>query len=161
MSFNIGYFSYFFLNTFVIISKLVRGISTNKSRIIEGRLRCKELSEYLNKLGVIKRVWLAEDATAITVRVTYDPITDQLVGLTLPISDETGCPVSLSYEAADAETIKKHLKNKSSKSVYLVLAQPIDESVPPFVLQIFGTNSEFTSKDILRRWQYTKDELQK
>lgn len=41
------------------------------------------------------------------------------------------------------------------------MAQALDEQVPPFILQIFGTNGKFTAHDTVRRWHHEKLELGK
>lgn len=66
-----------------------------------------------------------------------------------------------SFEATNADTIKRIAKEPISKSVYVIMAQALDERVPPFVLQINGTNGSFTACDVIRRWHYTKLELEK
>lgn len=139
----------------------MRYIDQNKTRIIEGRLRTEELSNYLDKMGAVKSVWLSEDATAIISRVKYDPKTNQMIGLLLPIDKDNGCPTPFSFLATDADTIEKYLKLPMSHSVYLVMAQPLDEKVPPFVLQMFGTNQQFKSTDVNKRWLYMKSELER
>lgn len=139
----------------------MRCIDNNKSRVIEGKIRCKELVDYLDSLGGAKRVWISEDATALSVKVNYDPKTNQLVGITLPIDVKTGSTISLVFDADNEDVIKEHLKKPWSSYVYLVLAQALDESIPPFVLQMFGTNNEFRSTDVVKRWSYYKQELNK
>lgn len=67
----------------------------------------------------------------------------------------------LSFLAKDAESIKEFVKMPTSKSVYLVMAQALDEKVPPFILQIYGSDAKFTAEDTVRRWHYTKLELEK
>lgn len=67
----------------------------------------------------------------------------------------------MSYEARDAETIKKHLKKPRAGNVYFVMAQPTNEAIPPFVFQIFGTDSKFTGVDVVNRWNATKRQLSK
>lgn len=108
-----------------------------------------------------KYVWLSEDATAITSKVTYDPKSNQLIGLVLPIDEKTGCPKAYTYIASNAEAIKRHLMASKSTVLYIVMAQPIDESIPPFVLQMFGSDNRFHTSDVLKRWKYTKIELEK
>lgn len=71
---------------------LVRCIDNHKMRVLEGNLRCKELAEYLDNLNAVKRVWLSEDATAIVSKISYDPKTNQLIGLVLPLNNN-GCPI--------------------------------------------------------------------
>lgn len=139
----------------------MRCISENRVPIVEGQIRAKELSEYLGRLKSTKCVWISEDATAITSKVTYNASTNQLIGLVLPTNKETGCPKTFAYSAFDAETIKKHLMEKKSTVLYLVMAQPIDELLPPFVLQMYGSDNTFNSQDVIRRWNYTHSELSK
>lgn len=136
-------------------------IDRSKTRIIEGRLRTEELSQYLDKMGTAKSVWLSEDATAIISRVKYDPKTNQMIGLLLPLDKDNGCPIPFSFLATDADTIEKFLKQPMSHSVYLVMAQALDEKVPPFVLQMFGTTQRFTSTDVNKRWLHTQSELRR
>lgn len=139
----------------------MRCINENKTKVVEGKLRCKELSEYLDSMQVEKRIWISEDATAITSNVTYDPSTNQLVGIVLPTDKKNGCPIPLSFEAKNERVIKEYLNHTQSHFVYLIMAQPLNEKIPPFVLQMFGTNSEFKSKDVIARWNSTKLELKK
>lgn len=137
----------------------MRCIDDNKTRVIEGQLRCSELSNYLDKFNAVKSVWLAEDATAIVSKISYDPCTNQLVGLLLPL-DNNGCPISFSFLAKDSETIKQYVQQPKTKNVYVVIAQALDENIPPFILQMYGTNSQFKSQDVIRRWEYTKSQLE-
>lgn len=140
---------------------IVRCIDSNKERIVEGKLRAKELSEYLDRVKSTKYVWLSEDATAIVSKVVYDPSTDQLVGLVLQRDNSTGCPKLFSFLATNAETIKQHLEQSRSTVLYLVMAQPLDESIPPFVLQMFGNDNKFSSENVIKRCKYTVAELKK
>lgn len=144
-----------------MIHDIVRCIENNKSRITEGYVRSKELSEYLDNLQAVKVIWLSEDATAITTKVVYDPITNQMVGIVLPIDKKTGCPKPFTFMATDAETIKQHLMEEKSSVVYLVMAQPLDEKIPPFVVQMFGSNQKFNSGDVVQRWNFITNELNK
>lgn len=148
-------FIYFALNS------TVRCIDDNKTPIVEGELRAKELCEYLERMKCTKHVWLSEDGTAISSKVTFDPKTNQLVGVVLPVDEKTGYPISFTYIATNAETIKKHLMQEKSSILYLVMAQPLDENIPPFVLQMYGTNNKFDTHDVIRRWNSTKTELEK
>lgn len=139
----------------------VRCINEHKSPIIEGEIRSQQLSNYLDHHKTTRYVWLSEDATAIISKVIYDPATNQLVGLVLPTNKVTGCPTSFSYLAQNAEMIKKHLEERRSTVVYLVMAQPLDERVPPYVVQLFGSDNRFDTEDVVKRWKFTVDELAK
>lgn len=139
----------------------MRCIKDNRTRITEGYIRSKELSDYLDNLQAVKTVWLSEDATAIVAKVVYDSVTNQMVGIVLPMDEATGCPKPFTFLATDAEIIKQHLTNDRSSVVYLLMAQPLDEKIPPFVLQMFGSNQKFTTKDVVHRWDLITNELKK
>lgn len=139
----------------------VRCISNIRIPLIEGELRARELSEYLEQMKTTRYVWLSEDASALTCKVTYNPSTNEMVGLVLPTDKKTGCPKPFSFTATDADTIKNHLTQNMSTVAYFIMAQPLDESVPPFVLQMFGSDNKFTTEDVIKRWNFTKQELEK
>lgn len=137
-------------------------ISQNKQRIIEGELRCEQLLKYLDGLKVKKSVWLSEDATGIVSKVEYDPSTNQLIGLVLPINAETGMPISFSFKATSHNEIQRFMESaEKSKLLYVVMAQPLIEHAPPFVLQLFFTKNQFSTLDVVKRLQFTAQELKK
>lgn len=139
----------------------VRCISDSKTPIVEGQIRAKELSEYLDRMKTTRHIWISEDATAIVPKATYDPVTNQLIGLVLSTEKSTGCPKAFTFMATDSETIKRHLEQTRSNVVHVVMAQPLDEETPPFVLQLFGSDNTFATKDVVNRWNITKEELKK
>lgn len=135
-------------------------ISNNKQSIVEGQLRAKELSDYLKKVNAPQKVWLSEDGSGIISKVSYDTSSNQMVGLVLPTNEETGMPIPFTYVPESVGEIEEHLQRPKSTTVYVVMAQALKENVPPFVLQIFGTD-EFTSENVMKRWAHTKIELAK
>lgn len=136
-------------------------ISQHKPRIIEGELRCKELNTYLENLKLEKHVWLSEDATGLVAKVEFDPTTSQMVGLVLPMDQITGMPTAFTYLARSADEIQTNMQKKKSSLVYIVLAQPLKTGVPPFILQIYGTDNKFTTQNVLLRWKHTICELER
>lgn len=147
---------------FIILSLFsVSRISRSKCQIIEGNLRCEELLNYLEKLDLEKCVWLSEDATGINAKIEYHPGTNQLVGLVLPTDPKTGMPIPYTFMANSAEEIKRHSTEEMSTLVYVVLTLPLKPGIPPFVLQVFGTNNKFTTANVLQRLQYTTRKLEK
>lgn len=136
-------------------------ISKRKQNIVEGQLRCSELAVYLDKLNAPKKVWISEDASGLVSKVQYDAKTNQLVGLVLPL-DSKGMPISYSFTPQSMVDIQKQIEeNPKSTLVYLVLAQPLKDNTPPFILQCWGTDNTFKSIHVLLRWQHMKDELAK
>lgn len=130
-------------------------------KIVEGKLRCEELKLYLKKIKAPESVWLSEDASGIVQKVVYDVNSNKLVGLNLPLDAVTGIPIPNTFIAQSLRDIEKHMKNPLSHLVYVIIAQPIMEKSPPFILQIFGTNNKFSSMDVLNRWKHTETELNK
>lgn len=136
-------------------------ISQKKCKIIEGQLRGEQLANYLRQMNLEPKVWICEDGTGINAKVEYDAATDQLVGLVLPLDSKTGLPIPFTFLATSVENIEKYSKEPQSTLVYVVLAQPLMPNVPPFVIQIFGTDNKFNTENVLQRWSYTRRELKK
>lgn len=123
----------------------------DKNVLIEGELRCNDLRQYLIDHKSDMSVFLSEDASGIVKRVTYDPKTQQLVGIVLPLK-ENGIPKTMCFVPRSAEEIQNLMKLEQSTLVYIVVAQPLTPNIPPFILQIFGTNNKFKKGDVLARW---------
>lgn len=136
-------------------------INQRKSKIVEGELGSKELSLYLEGFHQRKCVWLSEDATGIVGKIEFDPSTNQMVGLVLPINSSTGMPMTHTYLARDVNEIQKNMKQNKSMYAYVVMAQPLDRNIPPFPLQIFGSDNKFTTQNVLSRWQHTVEDLER
>lgn len=139
-------------------------IRDERRRIIEGELRAAQLKKYCEALKVTKDVWISEDGSGIVSNVHYDSVSNQLVGFVLPKSSGTGSPIPFSFGAEDAAQIMKHMYDSSSRKsslVYLVMAQPLAENVPPFILQVFGTDNRFPKEEVVKRCDFTQSELAK
>lgn len=140
---------------------LVSYINQNKTTIIEGELRIKELNHYLECLKLEKLVWLCEDGSSIVSKVDFDPKTNQMVGLVLPFNSSTGMPITFTYLAENEDEIYKNMRSRMSSHVYLVMAQPMMIGVPPFIIQLFGTDNTFKTQNVLLRWKFIKAELER
>lgn len=136
-------------------------INRDKAEIIEGELRCAELADYLKNMDAPMVVWFSEDASGIVPRVSYHSPSSQLVGLVLPTEPTTGMPISRSFKPQKATEVAQQMTQPKSTLVYIVMAQPIMDGVPPFIFQLFGTNNTFTTQDVQRRWNHTLSELDK
>lgn len=136
-------------------------ISQSKSKVIEGELRCEGLLQYIRKVKAPMKVWLSEDATGIVPRVEFDSATNQLVGLVLPTNSASGMPTPFTFLAKSAEAIEQHVNKSRSTLVYFVMAQPLKENVPPYILMMFGIDNKFTTQTVLKRWQFITHRLKK
>lgn len=63
--------------------------------------------------------------------------------------------------ARDVEEIQKYMEYDKSSLVYIVMATSLTEGVPPFVIQMFGSDNRFKSQDVVRRWDHTTQALKK
>lgn len=135
-------------------------IHQHKTKIIEGSLRCEALLNYLNKVNAPKTIWIAEDATGVIQKVVYDVASRQLIGIVLPFNQK-GMPITFTFKVESIDDIERFMKKPMSTHVYLVMAQPIKEKTPPFLLQVFGSDNKFNSEDVINRWEHTKSELKK
>lgn len=128
----------------------MRNINQNQSKIVEGTLRSHELFDYLTERKAGLDIWIAEDASGIVPKIQYDSVRDELVGMTLEIDINTGCPRKFVSTAKDADQIKEFMKHDKSKLVYIVIAIPLKEEIPPYIIQLFGTNNKFKTIDVVR-----------
>lgn len=129
--------------------------------MIEGELRCEGLSQFIQKVNAPRKVVLSEDGSGIVSKVEYDPTSNQIVGLVLPTSEKTGMPIPFSFLANSAESIEQQVNKARSTLIYLVMAQPLKENVPPYVLLIYGIDNTFKAKSVLQRWQFITQQLKK
>lgn len=135
-------------------------MQVDKNVPIEGQLRCNELRQYLIDNKSDMNVFLSEDGSGIVKRVTYDPKTQQLVGIVLPLK-ENGMPKTMCFVPRSAEEIQNFMKLEQSKLVYIVVAQPLTPNIPPFIVQAFGTNNKFKKADVLARWTQIEKETKR
>lgn len=140
---------------------LAKHIQMDKDRVIEGEIRSKQLNTYLEKMNCPKKIFMSEDASGVIQKVIYDVHSNQLVGLVLPINSTSGIPKMFNFEANTSEDIETYLKLPKSTLVYIMVAQPLIRGVAPFILQVFGTDNKFKTSDVLNRWKYTINELDK
>lgn len=139
----------------------MRCINDNRKAILEGELRCTELKAYLAERNAGKDVWLCEDASGLISKIQYDQTADQLIGIVLPLDDENGSPTRYEHTARDQEEITKFMQFKKSSLVYIVVAVPLKEGVPPFILQMYGTDNRFKATDVIKRWNHTIESLKR
>jgi hypothetical protein len=102
------------------ISTVQQNMKNNDNKIVEGQLRMSELKDFLVSNNLPLKAWISEDGTRILDKVEYDPQTNQLVGLVLPL-EKDAMPKVLSHEADCARNIESLILNKEkSKIGYIV-----------------------------------------
>lgn len=138
------------------VSTVSRFLRDNGQYFVEGKMRTHALLLYLKSRNLPLRVSLSEDATRITAKISYDPITNQLVGFAIPL-DENGMPIPFSFPARNVREIQQHFSNSAnfvSSSVYVQMAQPLDPNAAPFCLMMYLIDNKFTAYNTLKRWKF-------
>lgn len=73
-----------------------------------------------------------------------------------------GIPECKKYLFTSFETVKNYMLNLPRSSyVYTIMAQPLENNVPPICLAVIGIDNKFTASNVASRWQYTIKELEK
>lgn len=139
----------------------MNNIGKNKQRITEGELRCKDFVNHLERSNSPKAVFLSEDASGIVKKIVHDSSSNQLVGLVWPFSNSNGMPQTFSFKATSADAIKQCIALPKSSLVYVIVAQPLKQEAPPFIVSIFGTDNKFETSNVLKRWHHIEGELKK
>jgi len=146
------------LPTSSLISKHLQRVN---QPVQEGIFRFSELKEFLLARRLPNVVWISEDGTRITSRIEYDPRTNLLVGF-VPRLNRNGLPYSDGLEAVSEEAMKQIFANRvKAGTAYVIMAQPLADGAPPFILALFGTDNRFTAEDVAKRWAWMKLEAQK
>lgn len=157
------------LQTYEIMSKnlgfpsvsTVRRITYKHSVVIEGEFRVKELKKFLVERNYPLTVHLSEDATVVKSCAQYHSERNQIVGFPLPLDSE-GMPVVGSFPATSAKIMSEYFSTcKPSKNVYCIMAQPLEENAPAFLLAMFGIDNKFTATEVVKRWKKTEEMLSK
>lgn len=143
------------------LSTMNRYIHRSDHAIVEGELRADELLQYLKDRKLPLWVSLSEDATRVEDKVKYDARTNQIIGFILP-TNRYGMPTPFRYKARNIDEILEHFSKGIPVSNFIntIMAQPFGDA-PSFCLLVFGTNGQYTAKEVSSRWQYVCDELKK
>jgi len=135
-----------------------RKIYSNE-KFAEGTFRIKQLKDFLILHDCPLIVHLSEDATAVTGRIQYDSVRNQIVGFPLPY-DSNGIPIAGSYPATSASVIAGYFKQRyGSRYAYCIMVSPLEKEAPSFCLAFYGTDNKFTTEDVKIRIAWTKEAL--
>lgn len=71
-------------------------------------------------------------------------------------------PIPFTYPARNANEILAHFSknNPTSALLNVVMAQAIGNA-PPFCLLLYGSDNKYTAKDVINRWSYISNQLEK
>lgn len=139
------------LNSLPSITSLNRFISSRRDIVVEGEYRFKQLKQFVLEKDLPLCVWVSEDATRLTSKIEYDPISNKIICFVLPF--DNGLANVNAYLATSASAIAEFFQNNEKANyAYVIMAKPLQDKSPAFCLSIFGTNNKFSSKDVINRW---------
>lgn len=132
------------------------------TKMQESELRVMELYQYLTERNLPLIVSLSEDATRIDGRVQYDKRTNQLLGFVTHTDKSTGMPIVNSYPARNCQEIISHFATANAPAAYVnaIMAQPMAK-FPPFCLLLYASDNKHTAKDVVYRWKFITEQLNK
>lgn len=105
------------------------------------------------------KIALSEDASGIDSKVEYDESLNELLGPVPPINKSTGMPVTHTFKARSAVEIARQMDKPLSNLIYVIMAQPLKENTPPFVLLMYGTDNKFNAVSVVQRWEFIRRKL--
>jgi len=136
------------------VSTICCTINAYSGSFVEGACRVTDFKQFLQVRNLTSLVWLSEDATRITGRIQYDSSTNQLIRFVLPFDDQ-GMPIAFSFTASSAKSIQDHFNNNTAaSSLYVIMAQPLQNDAPCYCLCFFGTDNKFRTEHVMNRWNY-------
>ena len=136
------------------LSTIRKEMRKSYSNLIEGEFRFDKLLAHLDAHKCPRLISISEDATRIIRHIDYDENSNKLVGFVLPV-DSKFLPITDSFLATSFDKIEEFFANENRATfAYAYMAQPMSPSVPPFCLNIIGTNNQFNATSVLSRWQH-------
>ncbi|KAJ8669513.1 hypothetical protein QAD02_000772 [Eretmocerus hayati] len=136
-------------------------IRKESGKIVEGHFRVDEVKKFLVDRNLPLEVSMSEDACAIISKIQYDALTDQGVGIVLPI-DGNSMPIPGSFPATTVRHIEKMFENaRRSTLLYVYMVQPLSPDAPSFCVLMYGTDNKFTASDSINRRNHMAQEFEK
>ena len=128
-------------------------IDKEDGRMIEGDFRFGTLKRHLASADT-DIPFCSEDCTAVVSEVSYDANSNSFVGFSLPL--DNGLPIREYYRTESLAQLKNWFATVDKSNLLNIhMVQPIasiGQKSSPFIVSAYGTNSRYTSLDILRRW---------
>lgn len=99
-------------------------------------------------------VFIAEDGTSVVDRIEYNRQGDCLTGFSAPLNENTGLPRSDHFKATTMSSVQHYFeteRDNKAKTIYALVAIPLTEKAPPYILALFGTSNSFNHNDCIKR----------
>ncbi|CAF2973604.1 unnamed protein product [Rotaria sp. Silwood2] len=136
------------------LTSLRSTLTSSKFHYIEGEFQYERLKNFVNSTQ-LKYSFCGEDSTSVVPKISYDTRSNCFIGFTLPLKNGFPCTRYFSTNSlSELETWYEQVDRSSLINVHVVqITCPIGQPPPPpFLLSAYGTNSIYTSDDVLVRW---------
>jgi hypothetical protein len=129
-------------------------IAASDNHLTEGMFNYEGLCNYFN-LNQSTLGFVAEDATAVVPKVTYDASSNTFIGFSLPLNNN-GLPITNAYSTDSFSCLEQwYSDTPRAKSLNACLVQPLTcslNSSSPYLLAAYGTDNTFEASDVISRW---------
>ena len=139
------------------VCSLQMSLASTESRLFEGMFRYDGLQECFTSIRLTFG-FCAEDCTANIPNVNYDTASNTFIGFALPL-DKNGFPTTDSYSTdslAQLESWCSEVNKAKQVNIHAVQSlSPLLHNPPSYLLAAYGTDNQYPSKNVLRRWSST------
>lgn len=135
---------------------VVQNKLSKQESVSEGVFRFSEIKERIIQRGENLFVHVSEDDTKLSERLRYDPKTNQVLGLQLPLNND-GIPQTGVFQFTTLKKIQE-LINKHPLTTYakVMNVRTLGENSSTYTLVIFGTNGSDTAINVHARWEFVR-----
>lgn len=108
------------------------------SKTVENDLKCFKLKTFLQSRNYPMKIFISEDQTAITKRIRYNSISNQMVGFVCHTSKTSRFPIQNQYQVNSVKDIQHAFQNEAiAQNAYVFMALPLVNRAPAFCLNHF------------------------
>lgn len=136
------------------LTSLLSALKSSKFHYIEGEFQYERLKSFVNSTQ-LKYSFCGEDSTSVIPKISYDTRSNCFIGFALPLKNGFPCTRYFSTNSLNQlETWHEQVDKSSQINVHVIqITCRIGQSPPPpFLLAAYGTDSTYTSEDVLSRW---------
>lgn len=126
----------------------------------EGELMVQSFIQFNNGDQENYYVWASEDDTRLLEGVSYNSLNDTVVGLCLPIDEETGCPKIDFFKFISIDAVKYYVREfLPSNFAKIIILRQLVKGSKPFILTVYGTRGSDNFEMTIKRWEHVRRSL--
>lgn len=126
----------------------------------EGELSIESFVKFNKGNDETVYVWASEDDTRLVEGLTYNSLSDTIVGLCLPTDEDTGCPKVDFFKFISIDAVKYYVREFAPANFAKILVlRPLSKGSKPFILAVYGTRGSDNFEMTMKRWEHVKISL--